>query len=792
MVMRLLVWAAKQSSQTGSGSGSQAILRLFIDFERWHVALWLTMLPCVVSRGRFGDAWMSMTVSFGSEAEGAARAFLFLFKSKRFFIRLCLCTPPCYTCVKIPLHAATHSSLSLIDNTIVRKTKAARRLILERAEGGVDLLVELHEALDEHVFAVGGERELLGGDLVDGVTHGCLDAVPRYLVVGGRVLDGLLRQLVEVDHVLHHPHRLVEGARLVDELVRLGQRVLANELHNLGQVILRLEELTHDGAHRRELGEISFVPRIEGARVLGVGNEPVDRREVLALGELLIEAPEDLDNAEGGRADWVGEVAAGRRDGADDRDGAVALGRAGHGALARALVEGGQAGTEVGGVAGVGGHLGQAARDLTERLGPARGGVGHHGHVEAHVAHVLGEGDARVDGRLAGGDGHVGRVGHKGGAFHDRLDLAVDLHGELGEVLEHLGHLVAALAASDVDDAVRVGELGQRLRDDRLAAAEGAGHSAGAAEHRGKERVDDTLAGEERHVAHQLLGGGARRAHRPEVLHGDARLLALKGHLCDGVIDRVLAPWRQVGDGAHDGRWHHNLVRDDVVLGHLAENVAAGDGVANLDELRRVFPHSVGIEGRGRDSTGNVDGLRYLGDLLERALNAIVNAAHHARAKLERERLAGAHDRVAHGQPGGLLVDLDGGLVELEPNDLTDQLRVAHTNQLVHLSAGHLVGDDDGAGHRVDAADKGTTFRHDVLRWSWTVGGRAGTIARDAGWSSKAARLPRPQPRSTAHSMGGLSRRGATCARHKHKPLRWPTTGSAFSKPGPRAAGPYR
>eukprot|EP00962_Isochrysis_galbana_P004053 scaffold1130_cov127-Isochrysis_galbana.AAC.5 len=42
--------------------------------EAIEVALWLTMLPCVVSRGRFGDAWMSMTVSFGSEAEGAARA----------------------------------------------------------------------------------------------------------------------------------------------------------------------------------------------------------------------------------------------------------------------------------------------------------------------------------------------------------------------------------------------------------------------------------------------------------------------------------------------------------------------------------------------------------------------------------------------------------------------------------------------------------------------------------------------------------------------------------------------
>jgi len=44
-----------------------------------------------------------------------------------------------------------------------------------------------------------------------------------------------------------------------------------------------------------------------------------------------------------------------------------------------------------------------------------------------------------------------------------RAYLSVDLHGELGEVLEHLGHLVAALAAADVDDAVGVGELGEGL-----------------------------------------------------------------------------------------------------------------------------------------------------------------------------------------------------------------------------------------------------------------------------------------------------------------------------------------
>ena len=52
------------------------------------------------------------------------------------------------------------------------------------------------------------------------------------------------------------------------------------------------------------------------------------------------------------------------------------------------------------------------------------------------------------------------------------FDLAVNLDGELGEVLEDLAHLVAALPAAHVDDDVRVGVLGQRLGDHGLAATE--------------------------------------------------------------------------------------------------------------------------------------------------------------------------------------------------------------------------------------------------------------------------------------------------------------------------------
>ena len=57
----------------------------------------------------------------------------------------------------------------------------------------------------------------------------------------------------------------------------------------------------------------------------------------------------------------------------------------------------------------------------------------------AHVPEVLGQGDARVDGRLSRGHGHVGGVGYQRGTLHDALLLAVHLHLQLGEVAEYLG-----------------------------------------------------------------------------------------------------------------------------------------------------------------------------------------------------------------------------------------------------------------------------------------------------------------------------------------------------------------
>lgn len=164
---------------------------------------------------------------------------------------------------------------------------------------------------------------------------------------------------------------------------------------------------------------------------------PVDGWEVLLLCELLVQSPEHLHDGQRGGRDGIGEISTGGRHGTHDGHGALALGQTHAAHAAGALVEEGQTRSEVGRVSGITGHLTETSGNLSQSLGPSRRGVGHHGHIVTHVAEVLGQRDTRVDGCLAGGHRHVGRVGHKARALHDGNLLIADLGGQLGEIGQH-------------------------------------------------------------------------------------------------------------------------------------------------------------------------------------------------------------------------------------------------------------------------------------------------------------------------------------------------------------------
>lgn len=69
---------------------------------------------------------------------------------------------------------------------------------------------------------------------------------------------------------------------------------LADELHDLSQVLLFLQDLLGFGAQRHKLCKVLVIVLIQCARVLAVADQPVHRGEVLPLSQLLVQTPEHL------------------------------------------------------------------------------------------------------------------------------------------------------------------------------------------------------------------------------------------------------------------------------------------------------------------------------------------------------------------------------------------------------------------------------------------------------------------------------------------------------------------
>ena len=412
-----------------------------------------------------------------------------------------------------------------------------------------------------------------------------------------------------------------------------------------------------------------------------------------AVGKGGVKTPEHLNDTQGRLGDGLGDVTALRRNGTNGGETSLAAVGSKTNDLTRALVELSEAGGEVSGIALLAGHLLQSSRHLAQSLGPAGGGVGDNGDGIAHVAVVFRNGDTRVDGRLARRHGHIRGVGDQHGAVHNGLACAGV--GQLRELAKHVGHLVAALAAADVDHKIHVAPLGQLMLNHRLTRAEGAGHAGGTALGDGEERVDHALARDHGLCGRKLFGVGARDADRPLLDEGDL----LDGTVGQAQLAHAVGDLKVTGVKLHDGAGFagraHDFVEDDVGLLHSTQHVAA---LYLRAVAQRGFkmPEAVAIQ------RGLVDAAAQIGAVLvvhglQRTLNAVVNAAQKAGAKLHRQgRARGYHD-VAAAKAGGLLVDLDGGTVAVHFNDLTDQTGVTHPHNVEHIGLPHTLGNDKGA-----------------------------------------------------------------------------------------------
>ncbi len=211
------------------------------------------------------------------------------------------------------------------------------------------------------------------------------------------------------------------------------------------------------------------------------------------------------------------------------------------------------------------------------------------------------------------------------------------------EFVQHLGHLVAAFAAADVDDDVRVAPLGQRLLQHGLAGAEAAGN-------RGARRRAPPGTG------CRGCAGRSPAARRPAVAAPPAAAGAPASGgtvrwSARGPTHRAAMPTRRVGiDFAARGDG----------LDHAAHSPAAAGtaGHAPSPRPRRTTAPGASVSPTATVGTKTKRCGALIGFDVEAAQQAVVDAAQQARAEPHGHRRAGAEDRVAGLEAGGVFVDL--------------------------------------------------------------------------------------------------------------------------------------
>ena len=269
------------------------------------------------------------------------------------------------------------------------------------------------------------------------------------------------------------------------------------------------------------------------------------------------------------------------------------------------------------------------------------------------------------------------------------------------ELVEHVGHLVAALAAAHVHNDLRVRPLGQLVLHDRLAAAEGAGHGRHTALGDGEQGIDDPLTRDHRRGGSHLLLVGTGTTYRPALEHGHLVDVPAVGQSRDRLGD-VEVTLGDLVDHAFDPVGYHDLVQDDGGLLDHAQDVARLHGLAHVLDGHEV-PQFVVVE-IGDLHAADDTVAEALGDLVQRTLDAVEDALDQTGSELHRQGHTRADHLVAHAQSRRLLVDLDGGAIVTQLDDLADQPVFAYLDDVVDLGVGHAFRHDQRSGYFYDFA----------------------------------------------------------------------------------------
>jgi hypothetical protein len=186
------------------------------------------------------------------------------------------------------------------------------------------------------------------------------------------------------------------------------------------------------------------------------------------------------------------------------------------------------------------------------------------------------------------------------------MHLAIELDLQFWELIQYLSHLVSSLTATDVDDALRVGVLGEGLRNASFSASESARNSASSSQDRRIESVQNSLSCQEWLVSLQLLECWSWGSHRPEMTHAQLLLFSIDGlNDANWLGDGVLSLWEYLDDSSI-GLWinHDPMILEKRIFVHITQLVSTCDQVADSKGGAWVeVPELVLVEARELDTS---------------------------------------------------------------------------------------------------------------------------------------------------------------------------------------------
>ena len=251
------------------------------------------------------------------------------------------------------------------------------------------------------------------------------------------------------------------------------------------------------------------------------------------------------------------------------------------------------------------------------------------------------------------------------------------------EVAQDVGHLVAALAAADVDDHVGVAPLRDLLQEHRLAGAEAARDGGGAPARDGKEEVERPLPGHERSAPRRPLararnGRGRRTGHRWASPTSSAADAAIESSTPYGA--RVGEPLEAAGRSGRD---------EHAVLEARRPRQTVPRRRTGLDLAARPRRAGVKSKRRSRGSVGGrAPGARKSSTSPSRRSMPSKTPPSSPGPELGRQRQAARDDLLARAQAAGVLVDLHRRDAVHERDDLAGEARGADLDEVEHGRAG--------------------------------------------------------------------------------------------------------